>query len=387
MLCLAGALSSVGHAQLSVISGNRTMVGVSPVVADPVGDQEWSRVSGLTKTPAAAVAVQGTAQQRAAAIAQRASATLSAAREAKAFYQRFPNHPKVPAARKLEAASLIESLKLGNKSLESEAFAVAEGIRKDGTLFRTDRFDVALSVERYRMKQQIGAKNVREAAGSYEALADSLQREFGPVPEVFGLYLNIARSSSADVANRLATKVLEMRPSGATRQEAEAITTRYALIGNPVTLQLTSISGEKVTISPATANGTPTVLYVWAPEMGTKTSQAGAKNAQPDAKAVQAEAKKPFIPLNKIRNDLAKQPTVRWVYLAQRSERETALKSQMVVPKQGTFCLESGDGVGLARQLLRGMSGPSVFVFDSRGVLKGYGQPDELPALLASLNR
>ncbi|WP_414664430.1 TlpA family protein disulfide reductase [Horticoccus sp. 23ND18S-11] len=332
----------------------------------PTADEAWRTLtSSLAPRPPAAPALRTNAGALAAARREHADRLFEASRQAGLFHQRHPGDPRAAQARKLEITSALASVQLGRTAGEAAALALATAFRADKNQLREHRFEVALAAERLTLALRPGAKRPPDDGRDHERMADALRREFGPIPEVHGLYSGLAAAADTENANRLATQLLEMRPPPFATATAQAVTTRYGLIGRPLSLRLTDLAGRTFELPATAAASGPTVLYVWTPDSD--------------------GSKSPFNPLR--RSPAAGRGGVRWIYLGLGATRAAATSAQAGAPFPGTHCSDDGGARSALAQRLNVRSSPTLFVFNRAGVLTGIGRVDELTALLAGANR
>lgn len=329
----------------------------------PGPDDDWRALQALlTRDPLPAAATLRTAAARTAAVQLRAARLQQAARQAQEFHTRHASNPHAPAARKIEVAALIERARLDADPVSlAQALDRAASFRADPSLLREHRFEVALAAERLRHQHAKGAQSV----AAEEQLADALRREFGPIPEIHGLYAGLAAAAPMATANRLATQLLEMRPAPAVRAAAEAITTRYGLVGRPFTLRLTRLDATAFELPAKSPAPGPTVLYVWSPG--------------------HAPLPGAFAALNRHRGRLP--ANLQWIYVGVGVPPAEARAAVARAPFAGVHCRDDAGPRSALAQKLRLTRSPMVFVLNRQGVLTGFGRVDELPALLAAAGR
>ncbi|HCN28433.1 MAG TPA: hypothetical protein DIT64_06615, partial [Verrucomicrobiales bacterium] len=263
-------------------------------------DADWLELQSLLTRPAnAATALARTPAGRAAARLDQIERLRLAAEQARTFRERHAGHPLAERAHRLEVMSRLDHARLDARpAATTEALEQAGAFRRDPGRLREQRFEVALAAERLRLEG--GAAGRRP--GADEQLAAILLREFGPAPEVLGLFAGLAGRADMAAANRLATQLLELRPPPALRAAAEAITSRHGLLGHPLGLRLTRLDGSRLELPTASPSGGPTVLYVWTPVAGSAVA--------------------PFVPLHSLRRLLPSGVT--WVFLGLGASLEQA---------------------------------------------------------------
>jgi len=326
-------------------------------------DDDWRNLQSLLgRPPAHASAAARTPNERTAARQERATRLQQAADLARDFHTRHAAHPHAPDARKLEVMARLESARLGPSApAANAALALAATFRANPDQLREHRFEVALAAERLKAQSAGGAP----AAHGDERLADVLFREFGPIPEVHGLFAGLAARAGMETANRLATRLLELRPPPNVKAAAEAITTRYGLVGRPLPLRLARLDATTFELPGTAADTRPTVLYVWTPGP--------------------APAAHSFPALRTLRGQLHRD--VRWIYLGLGVTSAAARAAELRAPFAGVHCQDDGGPRSALAQRLQVTSSPTVFVLNRHGVLTGFGRVDELPALLAAAAR
>jgi hypothetical protein len=330
----------------------------------PAADDDWRALQAAMTPSATPPAGRPTPPQREAARLAQADRLARAAQHARDFHTRHPEHPQAALARKLEVTSLLESVRLGRTELESAAIDRARDFRADPAQLREHRFEVALAADRLALQRRHARASARERPVEHEQLAHDLYREFGPISEVFGLYAGLAASVDTESANRLATRILELRPPPFARSTAENITARYGLLGRPLSLRLTTLAGQRLELPATPASDAPTVLYVWSPT---------------------AAASVPFAALQPLKGKLP--ANLRWIYLGVGATPAQAGAATTRTPFSGTHCVEADGFASATARRIKADSSPRVFVLNRHGVLTGFGRPDELPALLAAANR
>lgn len=326
----------------------------------PTPDDDWRNLQALfARTPANAVAAARTPAERTAARQLRATRLQQAAEQARNFYTRLVAHPHAPIARKLEIMARLESARLGSSpDATTAALALAAAFRADAEALREHRFEVALAAERLKAQAGGGAPS----APADERLPEVLLREFGPIPEVHGLFAGLAARAEIATANRLATRLLELRPPPHVKAAAEEVTARYGLVGRPLALRLTRLDATTFELPGSAAAASATVLYVWTPD--------------------HAPSAHGFNALRSLRGRLPRD--VHWIYLALGVTAADAQAAATRAPFAGIHCQDDAGPRSALAQRLRVTSSPTVFVLNQHGVLTGFGRVDELPALLAA---
>lgn len=347
------------------LGGNSTQAGnstLTPVITDvdsPQRKAAWQKVSdSVALAYKSSRESAKTAGERKLKRDERADQLVRSSIEAKAFYLLYPNDPQAGEAKKIEILSLLDSARLGRQSSESSAVELGNAYRVDKNQLRENRFEVAAAIERYQLSKKI-ERELRAKPAEYEKLADGLRKEFGDIPQVHGFYLGAAKEVEMVSSSRIATKVLEMRPSAHFKDEAEKITSRFGLVGRPLPLVLKTVDGEKFETS-ATQGGV-TVLYFW--------------------NALQNEKNSPFAAASAAKLKFGSD--VKWIYVGMPATAAQVSAMKARAPFPGIHCYDDGGPQSALAQRLHIQSTPIVFVLNRHGVLSGYGRVDELPTLLA----
>jgi hypothetical protein len=340
-----------------------TSAQVAATARQATADTAWANLATSKSNANAAAKASGPVSATAAAAERlaRAQKYRAVAEGAKDFTAQYPEHAKAPEARKLEATAGIAGIADDDPAQERSALATAAAYRTDKKNPAHDRFDVAVAVEHHQLGRRLGGKPPSSNPTEYEKVADGLHKEFGELPEVYGFYAGVARSVDHNSANRIASKMLEMSPPPGARAQAQAITSRYGLLGRPLDLALTDLAGKKIEIG---KNAKETVLYV-------STTDGGAGSAG-FYSGIGAKA---------LANQIPKQTD--WVYLYLGATPAQISTAKAKAPFAGAFCVDPKGLSGAAARRLKIRSSPCVVVFDKKGRLSGFGRPDELPTLLA----
>lgn len=283
------------------------------------------------------------------------AAFVAAAEKAKEFYSTYPDHPGAAEARKIEVVSLLRAARGGSAEAEAGATAVAQGFVDDDTNSRRDRYVIA-SMLKQRAVEKKAPGDPAALLSEYEKNAAELYAEYADVPEVYHLFLGLARNSPEAKARQLAADLLAKPAPPEVKAEAQAILDRLDMPGK--TIDLKFITDDAKVFNLEEHRGKPVVLYFWS---GRGRGSVTALPLIRDAAAGEAT----FVGFN-IDPD--------WV------AARKALGDESIPGAQGWD--PRGFSGDVPRQLrLEGV--PRVYVFDAQGVLRGFGHPRELSALLA----
>ena len=351
MVIMVGLLPSISWAQASATK-------------DKAGAADLAWQSAVAKAaPSVAVARNSappTAADAQAAVEQYAADQKSAAQSAKEFYIAYPTDPRVPAAKKLEAASLLKAVSPAAADRDQAAFRVATAFVVDKTHDAKDRFEVAALLIEQQFKVQRNGRTLADEPVAQEKAADALYAEFGAIPSSFDYYLRAIDHVDPETSSRLARKVAVSSASAAQKKQAQVALDRFALIGKPLPLALKDVDGKAVNLA---SPGKYTVLYLWS-----------ASHAAADWAALTRA--KENAPSN-----------TEWVGLALDTTAVGLAGARSKAPAQMTHCLLNLQQRAAAVSTLKARRLPYVYVLERNGAVAGYGRPTDLPALLARLGR
>jgi len=365
--------------------------------ADPAGDTAWAAVAALQKSmvsPSGAVTAAPTLPtpaQSQARVQLRAQSSRQTAGAAKDFHTRFPTHAQAPAARKLEALSGIAGITADDKPNETAALKVAGDFRTNRTNPISDRYEVAHSVERHVVGRKLGGKSWLSAPAESEPMADRLREEFGNLPEVYGNYLAVARNTNCDHSKEIAQRILRMPAPASVKADAQRVLDRARLMRKPLDFPLTPTTGAPTrlaTLAGGTA-GVHTVVVFWD---GTR-SPSGPPGLHDFKRTPPPNTKWIYVSLGAWTPVSATQGAPAVVAApgdaangkAKGGPPISIAKASAAPP--GTYCVEP---LGLRSPVALQMnisSLPFVCVLDDKKNLNAFGRVDEIPALLAGINR
>ena len=274
------------------------------------------------------------------------------------FYLSFPDSSKVPEAKRTEVLAAIQGVQAGDESLRSTVEKAGKEYRGAKAFPIKDRFNVAFLMDSLSQDAKSSTRSRTEVAQSRENLIDGLHQEFGDIDEVSNLYTTFLLTAPMEDANRVATKLSKKSTPAPLRELASVISGRHNMVGKPLNLKLVNLEGKE--LSMADPSSKATILYVWS---------YGWKMGSPD------EAPK-------ILYDIP--DGVRWLFVSLATAPDQLKSAHVAAPFGGTHCAIAGGLNSSEVGALKLSQCPFVYVLNSKGVLTGYGQIDELPALIAS---
>jgi hypothetical protein len=252
---------------------------------------------------------------------------------------------------------------------EAGALKVARDYRSNKVNSIENRFEVAHAMERFQIVRRTGETNWLKSHYEGEKMADNLRVEFGHLPQVYGNYLSVAQNANCDQGRDMARRILQMPAPAETKAAAQRIFDRSSLIGKQLELGLTTVDGKATKLS-TLANGKRTVVVLWAGDR----SPSGPPGLSKLTKAAAADTN--------------------WVYisLGAWTPPDPAAKGQKLAVRAysappGTYCVEKAGLKSLVFESLKITQLPYAFVVDEKKYLSSYGRVDEIPALLAGINR
>ena len=370
-------------------SANRPL---TPASDNSAADQAWTAFTNLQKsaaTPAAAgQGVSASAQVQAQKTAQAQSARQVAA-AAKDFYTRFPSHAEAAKARKQEALSALAGITDDDLSYETTALKTAGDFRVNKANPIADRFDVAHAVERHTVGRKLGGKSWLSAPFESEAMADRLSGEFGHFPGVYANYLHVAEHTTCDHSRDVARRILQMPAPAYVKAGAQRALDRALLMQKPLDFQLTTVDGAPTRLSILAGSGTGqrTVVVFWE---GSRTP-AGPPGLHPYAKSNPANTRWVYVSLGGWTKPVATTPSAPGKGnangLGNGNSPSATLTVRTSTAPPGTYCVDHlGWKSPLVAQLKISQL-PFVCVLDDKKNLNAFGRVDEIPALLAGINR
>ena len=285
---------------------------------------------------------------------QQADRFLQAAQSARDFYTQYPENPKAADARKIEVVSLLRGVRSGAEARAADADRLAQTYLADRSNAKRDRYLVASMLKQMAVEKK-GLKDQTALFAEYEKNAAALFADFADVPEVYQLFLGLARNAPEAQARQIAADLLQKPAPPEIKAEAQAVLDRLDMPGKTLVLKFLMNDGTEFDL--AKQKGTPVVLYFWA------SWSPGSVAALPQIREA-AKRKAVFVGVN-----LDLEPAA-----AQR-----ALGGE---PLPGLQRWEPRGIKGDVPQQLRLNRLPLVYVFDDRGVLRGTGHPRELANLL-----
>ena len=326
-------------------------------------DQQWADVASLAAPAGVAKTANGkkrTNDEIKADIKQQAARSRQAAQSARDFYTQFPGHPKAAEAKKTEALASLRGVETDNATQIQSALSIAQAFRANSSLAAADRFDVALAMDRLKLSLEIKQRRATDQPASWRKLADDLRKEFGDLPALQSYLMDIARTADGATAVELATSVKgSTAASKETKDRAQAILDRAALVGRKVVLKLATTDGSPVDLEQTRSK--PAVVVAWSPSEG-------------DA----------LMGLLQYQKQLQNADII-YVGLGG-SVADLSAAKQQFVRLPGAYCHAPG-GVGSRRAIdalkLQYAPLPRVYVLDRGALVLGSGSFSDLPALLA----
>jgi hypothetical protein len=325
--------------------GTPSFSALAPAPAFSPADQAWmtlqSPVPTLTPpTRAARESVDPDAIK--ASAAQRATAFLVQANQAKVFQTQFPEHGKAGEAKLVEVRALVSAVQLGDATVEGRLASAVQALRTDSTVPGAIRVQGVASYEFSRQTRGL-KKTLPERLKAIEQVARDLARDFPDQPQGFESLLNVAITDRDDTnAKKIAQELLGMPAPATSKNEARKLLDRLALVGKPFEAELTG--ANETAVKAALQPRQPTVVYTWT---------AG----NPGSLALAAELKKRGLAANIIALNLDTNP-VAAVAVAQ---------SEGLI---GTAVYDSRGKEGALAQRLKVRGGAEVFLVDAQGVIR-----------------
>ncbi len=255
----------LGVALSAIVSTHAQPSSAAAILA--AGDQAWAELVALNTVPTVLKIRQGddlTTTDAKAKITRQADQSLVVSKRAHDFYSQFPGHSKAAEARKIEAITSLRAVTDGDTAQEQSALTIAGLVRDSRSAPSSDRFEVALSIERLKYTKQLKSKTARGTSAERVQIGEDLRKEFGDQPGLQKYYLEIARHADTDTASGLATSIVRSAAaSAADKAEAQSILNRAALIGKPLNVRVAKPDGREIDLGQQ--QNKITAVIVWSP--------------------------------------------------------------------------------------------------------------------------
>ena len=193
--------------------------------------------------------------------AENGKLTAKAADLAKAFYTKFPDHPKAAAAKEKEFELLKVAAQLGNEDVQDRLTQLETAALADPNTSDRERFELQVQALNRRAiaKQSEG----REAVlAEFEKGVRELQKAFPEEEEIYQMILFIAQSSEGDKAKSLAEEVVNNAGSEDLVNMAKGMLKKFALVGSKPDIRFTATDGREIALSDY--EGTVVLVDFWA---------------------------------------------------------------------------------------------------------------------------
>lgn len=332
----------------------------SDAVAGSDESSAWSSLYGRAVSSVANVgSLTGSKSAEPALQTSKSGKTLTPkeiADEAFAFYTKYPNSENAAAAVKIGLLAAIEGLGLGDASLVPLLSEKGGAYRKDKRYPISDRFQIALLMDSYFNKKSLTSRDDATRTAAKEQLLSGLDAEFGAISQVEDLYISYLLASKMQDSIRVANKLKTRKNSGALDDLLDTTSKRYSLIGTTPKVDIRDITGKSVSLQ--SSDGRPTVVYFWS------ISWAIGAFGKPSSVMAQFAGR------------------VRWVFVSIGTNAEAHRLQLSDIPFGGISCAYAEGLSGPVAKRLFISHLPQVYVFDSKGILRGYGEVSELPTLV-----
>jgi len=288
-----------------------------------------------------------------------AAALAEAVTKARVFQATFPQDPNLAAVRKIEVISLLKVVRTGDAAREKEALQLADTFAADGRNSRRDRFIVASTAKQWAVQKR-GLTDRAALFAEYEKNATALYADFADVPDVYHLFLGLARNAPTPAkAREVAADLLAKAAPPEVKTEAQAVIDRLKMPGKKLELKFVVNDGSEFEL--AKHKGTAVVVYFW-----TSSADEPTKRAMAAIRTAASATRASFVGVN-----LDPGSTTR------------LLAPDGQPPPGPQHWTPVGINGPVPRQL-RVNQVPSVYVFNAEGILQGFGPPATLPTLLAA---
>jgi hypothetical protein len=209
-------------------------------------------------------------------------------------------------------------------------------------------------------KQKLNNRNAEFEA--YEKAGNALFSQFPDVPDAYYYLLGLAKNApTPQRARNLAANLLEKTAPAEVKAEAQAIIDRQDMVGRTFPLKFGVTNGAEFDLTKE--KGRPVVIYFWA-NRGIETAA-----ALPSLRAAATNAQIRFVGVNLDSSPMA------------------LVKAPDGNSPPGLQAWEPLGVAGTIPKQLHVAQMPSVYVFDASGVLRGFGPPRDLAAMIQALGK
>ncbi len=208
----------------------------------------------------------------------RTRAAIELADKAKSFYGRYPQHPRMVQARKLEVLALLDGDGEGDADHEvgKRLSHTAMAMRNDPRLPENERAEVAGFYDFHQAFKDL--RRQEDAVPVLGRVARRLIKEFPQQPQGYQSLLGLAEKTGGKVGIDLSTEVADSSGHPEWIQRAVALRTRLSLVGR----KLNEVSDSVV--ARENGKGRVMMIYTWAAavpgtvEMGQALNQGQARS-------------------------------------------------------------------------------------------------------------
>ena len=188
-----------------------------------------------------------------------AKRVAEAADQARAFYEKFPDHEAAGEARDSEFNMLQMALQLGNDAVSDRLIALEKTRLEDPNLPEDQRFEIkAMALQREVMSQSGGDRAAMAAA--FESGARKLIEEFPARSEPYEMLLAVGSMTGKEEA--IAKEILAGEAPEAVKESARGILAPLEAMGKPLDIKFTALDGREVDV--AAMKGKVVLVDFWA---------------------------------------------------------------------------------------------------------------------------
>jgi thiol-disulfide isomerase/thioredoxin len=182
---------------------------------------------------------------------------LKGADLAKDFYTRYPNHPKVSEAHKLEHQLLGMAVQRFGETNQTARMETLEAERlKDPKLSEEEKLQIRMGAV------QKLAMGLPDTLAELEKAARSLQKEFPKQDEPYQLLMMVAEESKGEKSKAVAQEIVDGAGPDRVKEAAKGLLKRLEALGKPVAIKFTAVDGREVDLS--AMKGKVVLIDFWA---------------------------------------------------------------------------------------------------------------------------
>lgn len=186
---------------------------------------------------------------------------LKLATNAHDFATKFPDHPKVPEARKKEREALLGAIRLENEEASKRIAELDKARLLEPNLPQEERFEIRIR-QLMESVRRIGKTNEDEGRAAFLKGARELRSEFPDREEPWQLLMSVAEGSPAEEGRAILEEIANSNAPAEIKQQANGALKQMNIVGKPIDIQFTALDGRKVDVQ--AMKGKVVLIDFWA---------------------------------------------------------------------------------------------------------------------------